>query len=112
MFLVDQQRVRLQYKGSERIVVATGIKRETLDEVVADWTYKNKKPLRTKASGFKYTMEASTAIEAETLKKILREKKKRFDLNGDQSYKADPSVKIRIIIESQDFYTLLLDHVF
>lgn len=35
MFLVDQQRVRLQYKGSEKIVVATGIKRETLDEVVA-----------------------------------------------------------------------------
>ena len=38
--------------------------------------------------------------------------KKSFDLRGDSGYKTHLSAKVRVIIEGEELYTLLLDHLF
>lgn len=45
-YLPDKQRVRLKYRGSERVVVVTGIKKEYVESMLSDFKSMYKRGLR------------------------------------------------------------------
>lgn len=49
---------------------------------------------------------------ARLLKKHIRETKKWYDIHENGEYKSKEHEKIRIVIEGEELYTLLLDSVF
>ena len=58
------------------------------------------------------SFETDSSESASALKRSLRMWKKSFDLRGDSGYKTHLSAKVRVIIEGEELYTLLLDHLF
>lgn len=73
---------------------------------------RNSRKVKINCRGGKYELECESEETAGLLKRHIREKKKWFDLQEDSQYKAVLHQKIRIVIEGEELYTLLVDNLF
>lgn len=57
---------------------------------------------------FWIVIEADTAVNALAFKKFIRQRKKACEEKRDYSFKEDKK-RVRIVMQNEDFYTLLVD---